>query len=261
MKKLYLFNENIELTNNSKIIREIEIRTKSHSFITNNGNKIIVNEDFFSKKLEVPNVYRYTVLKNSENECQLLPVERHADFKDSKFNDRPISDKCIGTDAIVIIVESPHKDEYNYETNRAIAKAQGSTGRLIEKHLLSKIITKNLHLFNLNSDAYTVLIINPIPFQTSLHFLHKQKLSGKNDYAQLRNTVWEKLWVNEVTYSDNLNTTLININPSLILNCCTKDLKHFVNESISKLANLKFQLGHPSSWFINANKIIATEIS
>lgn len=242
---------------NSRIKAEL---IDSSPFIKRNNDKIIIKNTFFEKSLLVKNVYRYSLKKNKDNFELCVFDNSHEDFKTSKFNDYPIDESSISP-SIVIILESPHKDEYDNKIDclSPIAPAQGTTGDLIFKKFVQIIRNSAEILRLLDKNEYRVLLVNPIPYQTSLYFLHKQNL--KSVYSTLRDKVWIEQWERNEIHKTLFNNVLNKIKPSLILNCCTSKLTGYVSEEIKKTEFNAFQIHHPSSWWKELYKINIVKIN
>ena len=185
----------------------------------------------FSSSNKVNDVYRY---KYSHHLPKLI-THSNIVFTESNFNDLQASNI---TNSIVLILESPHKHEYNYKNNslNPIAPAQGSTGDAIEKHLVNvikEIVKKNKKLKQKLLDK-PVIICNPIQWQTSLHYYY----SNKNDKLQqsLRNTVWKGLWKfrnkGVIPIQTDFLKRLNIYNPILIINACTGGTSEYLMNSI-----------------------------
>lgn len=132
--------------------------------------------------------------------------------------------KSTQNDTIAIILESPHKKEFEKETN--IGPALGQTGFNISNYLLgnlAKLISINdLHnegvYFNKNTNIengkYKLLLINAVQFQCSLGILHGVKNKENRD------EIFEKFFENDDAKNDFLKR-LKQHNPKIIINCCT----------------------------------------
>ena len=216
-----------------------------NEYIKCNNNQLVIKEAFFKAK-KVDNVFRYC-LKNKKLEFLKKDEEN---FKFSKFDDNLI-DENDDTSNIIIVLESPHKDEYTFDF-KPIAPAQGSTGKNIEKYIEKYILSiLDNNKLELNKKKYKILIVNPVPYQTSLNFIHKKAL--KNEYKKLRNEVWKALWEN-ANLKTEFESLINNLKPKLILNCCTKDLKCYVSDAINEKFNINEnvykieELSHPCYW-------------
>lgn len=153
---------------------------------------------------------------------------------------------------ILIVLESPHKDEYKELV--PIAPAQGTTGDRIKLKLpIIKKIVETIKKIN----KFEVIIINPVPYQTSLYSLYDRiqepkdsgniepKDSDKID-QKLKSFVWKQMWCsNYKNCKTEFKKNIERISPVYIFNCCTSEFK----EDISKELEGKsvFDLSHPSS--------------
>lgn len=214
------------------------------NFIEKSDTEIILKKDFFSEDYKVPNVCRYRLVK-TDGEYNLLPNEAKKIYS-SAFNDIKIDGEFLEENklpVIILILESPHKDEYDYTPNLTPkAPAQGVTGtQICEK--FEKIINNHLDELELKDTEYRILIINPIPYQTSLYYCHQKGL-----IKNIRDFVWETLWENGGYKSDFINI-LTNIEPDVVINACTKDFKNNIDEILVGIQiGKKCQVNHPSSW-------------
>lgn len=110
---------------------------------------------------------------------------------------------------IVLILESPHVDEFNCARKIKSRPAKGKTGKKIRNLLhkkLNSILNKNNKKYN-----YIVYLVNSIPYQCSLGV----KTECYRDY------IWLKMWSDKSVRSQ-LISALIKIEPDIIVNCCTK---------------------------------------
>ena len=204
------------------VIRVIKNRG-SPQHVRKKGNVVIV-KDFFGVNNKVPDVNRYSIGAGS---CCV----RH-DNRYHICNDSYLIPHCDEQDMhqqipnIVLLLESPHKDEYQPgNINCPIAPAMGTTGDNIDRCLgtVLRDIKKDLINAGLNEAEFIksgghVIISNPIQFQTSLHAIHGKSLQKK--WVTLRNNVWWTLW-NEQRIQRNFRARLKRYNPSLIINACT----------------------------------------
>lgn len=223
----------------NKMVYEDLVNSDSKYIVVNQQNQqILLKKSFFKNNKQVQNVIRYiglfdgsqVTVENYSNE------EIHSKYKKSK--------------SIVIILESPHIDEYeaNVEKLTPIAPAQGQTGKKIERHIDSLMYL--LSLFNVIEEQhmYRIIIMNAISYQTSLYHIHKQNMN--NAYRELRDKVWMKMW-SEIPQikSDFLQQISSLKKHSIIINACPKSLKPFVNQELLPYAERYslFECNHPSS--------------
>lgn len=105
---------------------------------------------------------------------------------------------------IVIILESPHRDEFMLNIT---APALGATGEKIHTYLYSLLYNYNL----LNSRAAEIYIVNSIQFQCSLGF----------ETSKYRDKIFKKLWAQKGVKAS-LIRRIKRIAPSIIINAITK---------------------------------------
>ncbi len=181
---------------------------------------------------------------------------------------------------VVLLLESPHKDEYSYPEGDKppvpIAPAQGKTGDRISAHIHEVIAT------HLGMGPYSLVICNPIQYQTSMHFVHRQSLwkgrvlirdcqgrPATRTTQAIRDRVWRTIWNAERDESGSpaercFLRRLREFGPILIINACTGSRdkrtspKRMVESAIEKyLGSLGDQgeqvpryvnVAHPTKW-------------
>lgn len=132
---------------------------------------------------------------------------------------------------IVIILESPHKDEYS-KTIPAPAPAMGKTGRNIKEYLL-EILDKKIGNPKDNEKKYDVILMNAIQYQTSLGI----------DTEYFRDRVWLTLWNKEDLRKEFIKR-LEGYNADIVFNFCTngshkKDLIYILDKKEN--SNMTYQ--------------------
>lgn len=164
----------------------------------------------------VNDVHRYTAIIKDRRLEQLI-WNTTTDFPCSNYFDlRPfVADK-----SIVVILESPHRDEFCYKRNgiMPIAPAQGVTGANIErifKEHLKIAVQKGF----LNDGEYPAIIANPVPWQASLWFFYRYR-EGINGKDKVKNVIWDALWNHPLVIND-FKRRLSSYHPCLIYNSCT----------------------------------------
>ena len=147
---------------------------------------------------------------------------------------KPISEKNIKR--LALIIESPHKDEFDNIFN-PLCPLSGKSGKKYADFICDK-------WFNIpNNDDIDIIeikIFNPVQYQTSLyHFLNgKIEYNNYGNYnykkldKNLRNQVWKFLFINCNLLND-FTIRINNYNPDYIVNCCTGT----TNNSLSKFKN------------------------
>ncbi len=181
-------------------------------------------------------------------------------------------------EVIVIILESPHYEEYEYGrveggssfsikkgTKNKIEKikeinevfplepANGTTGYFMKKWLISILST-----IGIPAGSYCIWVVNPIQWQTSLFMLHGGKLT-ESKYNKLRNQVWKKIWDIPSVRRDFKDRIDIH-SPKLILNCCTKELQNILscfllNKWVGSDIDI-YESYHPSNWNYQERRVI-----
>ena len=187
-----------------------------------------------------------------------------ADFFDSfdnfTYNGEEISK------SIVMILESPYKDEFykreEDNVNVAIGPACGPTGNNISRYLLSNILKYRLMQDEKSNGAYEkssseisegiykLCLINVVPFRclyekenfesdSKKHCPTKFKVEILTKYLEDKNN--KRLFINE----------LKNINPTIIINCSTKEIHNEINNLLRDNFCKKILLEscHPSSGY------------
>lgn len=140
---------------------------------------------------------------------------------------------------LVLLLESPHKDEYH--NNQPIRPANGATGAKIKAFISNR--ANNWPLSTLND--YEVLLVNAIQYQTSCY-----KLLGKKWDRTNRNHVFKLLFYN-FNLKNDLKNRLNTYKADYIINCVTKTLKNDVQEFLENSFKNYCKLckdEHPSAW-------------
>jgi hypothetical protein len=255
-------NQQDSLTFNLKYAKNIKIPIIDFLLIIpkgmideNVGTKLL--KLIFSDNGRVDDEHRYDLDIRKTNKCIFYRLKQVGTKLD---NYGKIKEQDEMKKSIVLLLESPHKDEFKYnyvkhgEKKQVISNitgnkpANGNTGVLIEKHILG-VLVSNLPAESAN---YRILIVNPIQYQTSLWAIHRKRLNGK--YKSLRNKVWEFLWDYETgetkPFQEDFLKRMKCYNPCYILNCCTKDLQFKVSNFLyhqNKILKAEvFEGYHPS---------------
>lgn len=176
-------------------------------------------------------------------------IRGYYEFNGKAWNSVPRPNSNVVFTKLALIVESPHKDEFDNLFN-PLVPLNGLSGVKFSKNILEKL--KNWFANNVNVNANTIVeinIINPVQYQTSLwHFLNgkiQYNLSNypQNTYkkinAKLRDAVWYFLF--EIcNLKGDFVRRIKTYNPDYIVNCCTgkNTIKSFTNK-INSRQNVK----------------------
>lgn len=229
---MYIPNDlEVKLNINQSTVKSIneKMKLRVRREIVSKGNNIyIIPKELFSDKKRVKDEIRYKIsLPNIEFIGLAI-----------KYNELHICDKY---EKIVILLESPHRSEYDYSFN-PIGPAQGVTGNNVEKFL--KELCKDLKLED--NKQYLFILMNPIPWQCSLGSFYDDGL-----IPTLRNNIWSKLFN---IYVEEFKAMINLYNPMIIINACTNGRKGRVMDAINDIPKLnnanKFYCYHPSCWHI-----------
>ena len=209
--------------------------------------------DIFKEGYRVKDVYRYKITitnKTVNNLGDFLPVfDKDGRKFPDQFADEEVSSDSVGN--ILLILESPHRDEYELDDNKLtpIAPAQGSTGDTIRDHIITviEIIINKSQSPNLNG-IYNLIIANPVPYCCSLGVF---QLKGRliND---IRNHIWERVWFLQSNGKYPIQEDFIyryeKYNPVITLNCCTKELQSYVTQLLcDNDKHCVFEANHPAN--------------
>lgn len=243
-------------------------------FSKNSNNSFTVKDAFFHPNKEVPDVYIYD-LRRYRGEWRLFsPNSSHrntAPLKEcTKINCSsecsPSPKKIAKAKNILVILESPHDEEYdnNFNPLQPANSSKGTGSNFFNnftKHILP-ILCNSLKIKLYQKKVYRICFVEPVPYQSSLHFIHKQDLnSNKNkSFNKLRNEVWKSLFV---FCKDDFIKRIESYEPFIIINACTgekntdslrKEVKEAIDEIVknnpkSKIARAyKFRTNHPCAW-------------
>ena len=155
---------------------------------------------------------------------------------------------------IVIVLESPHISEFDYNGHRAIGPASGNTGNNIYKQFCESIVyymtiekngkkTYSVKRGDIETNVYCVALVNAVQFQCSL---------GDLSDKQRRDRIFLAAFKKE---QKDFITRLARYDPTIIINACTKGVgKDNLQENVQCVIDqstlrgrLLFRSNHPSS--------------
>lgn len=116
----------------------------------------------------------------------------------------------------VLVLESPHKSEYNRE-GKGQRPAMGTTGRNICRYLNCVLRQIAERCREDVEECQHVILANAIQYQTSLHGTH----GGRYTRGNLKNAVLTIIWSDQYIQGDFLDR-LEQYQPRTILNACTE---------------------------------------
>ena len=171
-----------------------------------------------------------------------------ATMLDVDYNSLPMKTTYKGNVPIVnpviaVVLESPHKSEYNM--GLPLGPAKGTTGRLFDNEFTRMFSTSMLNSHFLSGN-YDVILLNAVQFQCSLG----QPLNNNNN-KQVRDRNWLNIFNNHGGAIDIVNR-LKALNPALIINLCTKgfsNLQLILDRQLRANFSCPYTYGtHPSTW-------------
>jgi hypothetical protein len=200
---------------------EVDLDPEVLSHICSAPSFRVALADAFTLRCRVPDVWRYTVhVRGGEVLQRVLAAEPSIL---SNYPDRPAADAA-GSKTILLILTSPHKDEYVKKPNGQLAPkapAQGrnwlGAGRAI--HSYGHDVLRKLDLAD---GEYSLVIANPVPYQCSLSSVAPGYPAPLD--PTVRDHVWRQLFRLKVIRRDFLDRCR-RYRPQIILNCCTTPLR------------------------------------
>ncbi len=213
---------------------ERHVFSQCSNYVRADGGNLIIH-GIFRQQFRVQDKERYCISRRQNG----IQLDYHEDT----------SPKTNCHTNIVLLLESPHKDEYDYRNEGRViatprAPAMGQTGNLIREHLAC--VLKNIAV-----PGDRIIIANPIQFQASLYVIHRNKIC-KERRRKLTNAVWKSLWgIREIR--ERFLTRIDSYNPRIIINACTSAGR--LNEIVDKFLECQlpdvccYQTSHPASWW------------
>lgn len=200
---------------------EVDLDREVLSHISSAPSFQVALAEAFTLRCRVPDVWRYTVHVKGGQVLPLVHVAEPSIL--SSYPDRPAADAA-GSETILLILASPHKDEYVRKPNGQLAPkapAQGrnwlGAGRAI--HSYGHDVLRKL---NLTDGEYCLVITNPVPYQCSLSSVAPGYPAPLD--PSVRDHVWRQLFSLQVIRRDFLDRCR-RYHPRIILNCCTTRLR------------------------------------
>ena len=157
--------------------------------------------------------------------------------------------------SVVLLLESPHTDEYGMDLidRKGPAVSRTGAGGRIDRCLDTVLMHIQL-VTGLIASGSHVVISNPIQFQTSLHAIHGQPVSN-SPWDELRDNVWRTLWNESRNHLKQcFLARLGSYHPKVIINACTSSLKPCVTSCVKEWNNGRnpvvplYEVAHPAHW-------------
>ncbi|MGG7213620.1 hypothetical protein ACQPUY_08370 [Clostridium nigeriense] len=217
--------------------------------------------DFYKNQYEKYICCEIKTLKNNENKCDdnlVAVLDYDKGWKlinnyilrnDREKNKGKLKIRKKKNRRIIIILESPHKKEYDID-NLTGYPALGSTGVNINRGI-EEIINKKLADVMETDKEYDIILMNAIQYQTSL---------GVNTKI-FRDRIWISLWLNN-SMREEFIKRIKGYKPDIIINLCTKgnhskDMLAIMNADETTLIGNKFIKSlNISNLIISNNKIL-----
>jgi hypothetical protein len=145
---------------------------------------------------------------------------------------------------VVLLVESPHKDEFEGATREPLGPLrQSQTRRNLSTHL-----SRSIESAEAPRPDVDVVIANPVQFQASLVDFMVDLTVGLRPC--IRNTVWKSLFSDDAVKRD-FASRMRAYSPSLVVLAPTYELKRWVLNAVRDLSLPSCRLvqtTHPSYW-------------
>lgn len=221
--------------------------------------KILVN-----KFCEIAKKVNEEFLKNIETRvCPDILAGCNGKFYFSKQEREKVDILDLSTDinkedkTIVIVLESPHIDEYLSDNKFGPTPAIGKTGTNLQKYFNHEKIFEKIERTD-EYQNYRVILMNVIQYQCSLGV----------DTKIFRDDIFDGLLEDVDIVGDFVNR-LKSYNPNVIFNGCTEGKNKIRRKKISKIIRdnfdnvILFEMNHPSCWerkkdgsFRNVNEVL-----
>lgn len=250
------------------------------------GQHLVVTNYFFNENKKIHDVCRYDLRYCHDNWMLFEPNQNKLATLNPWLDELNKNDCLIDKDReannILVILESPHKDEYCNKCFSPLAPANGVTGINFLAYFASpgvNLILSSLIKLGLSLDeskTYKICFVNPVQFQASLHFIIQAKLDslsaeivnlGKGKKSQkkkiqaaitkiknAKKTIKEEIWKQLFDRCKNdFIRRVHSYSPDIVINACTEKLSDIVKLEIDDPKNNiscrgKFTTFHPSSW-------------
>lgn len=150
---------------------------------------------------------------------------------------------------VVVLLESPHKDEFDENFN-PLVPLNGAAGKRFDKKIVDKMQSWFKNVSKNQGDVFEIILFNPVPYQTSMHhFLSNkipyQPLAGLPTIIpnlpldrKLRDAFWLLLF-DKPCCKDYFLQWVQNSSPQYIINCCTGNASKNCSKNLAQNLKLK----------------------
>lgn len=195
------------------------------------GTMIYNGSIFTYGSQQILNLLRKAKASNTMNS----QTRKAIDYSGKSYNSKKIK--------IVVLLESPSDDEYKTKNQNSNSPAFGLTGGRINSQflpLISRSVCNTINSFKKicnNGSEIEIILVNAIRYQCDL---------GKKGNRKIIKFVFNHLWTN-MNFSKDLYSRLNYINPDLIIDACSHDLKALI---VWGNVNCKLicHTDHPITW-------------
>lgn len=232
-----------------KFIEKVKkIKESNPNIFSEEDNKYVSDWEKNEKyNKECPDIYAGYI---KDGECTVWFGKQ---YRDDHKKDLDNTKEEEGMKNIVVILESPHTDEY--KDSNFIHPALGKTRKNLQKYFqnLVYIVIKRFKS-QLGDGTYKIILMESIPYQCSLGI---NPLNHK-----IRDKIFLELWKDEKIHK--FSERIKSYNPVAIFNCCTKgdeeqELRTLVQDKINEYKKGKndielYKCSHPSLWNFSIDK-------
>jgi hypothetical protein len=140
---------------------------------------------------------------------------------------------------VLFVLESPHHNEFNYDDNfKALRPLEGIFEQF--KLTFNKLMTQ---ITSDETTAYEITLYNPVPYQSSLHYLFRRNIKEKTKLD-----FWLYGWF-DLKYHKEFEEFLGYRKFDYYINASTRTYKTLISRKLSKLITTEYQVYHPNSSF------------
>lgn len=242
---MYTLQAQVALGPGPEDVTEVEIQSRGRSrarfqpaFV--DGLTVNVPEDHFSWDRRVRDEIALTLQQRVGLPIPLTPVD----------------DDLPPLNCVVVVLESPHRDEYVLEPGlfAPIGPLRNANSRQRFNQRFGDLLAD----FGPLPDGTQVVLSNPVPYQASMDRFMEP---GCGLQEPIRNAVWKKLF--EVGFRADFMRRLHRYRPAVVVNACTYDLRSLVGcaiyETRGHAGSSEFRMfectHHPCAWHVEPDLV------